>query len=43
MRTVITAVAARTRLRPARPQEETAWLAGTALLPSRLGAVIREP
>lgn len=43
MRTVITAVTARTRLRPARPREETAWLAGTALLPGRGGAVIREP
>jgi cytochrome P450 len=42
MRTVITAVTARTRLRPARPRGETAWLAGTALLPSRLGTVIRE-
>jgi cytochrome P450 len=43
MSTVIAAVTERTRLRPARPREETAWLTGTALLPSRLGSVICEP
>ena len=41
--TVIAAVTERTRLRPARPREETAWLLGTALLPSRLGSVVCEP
>jgi hypothetical protein len=43
MRIVIAAVTARTRLHPVRPREETAWLVATALLPSRLGAVVRAP
>jgi cytochrome P450 len=41
--TVIAAVAGHTRLRPARPREETAWLLGTALVPSRRGSVVCEP
>lgn len=43
IRTVITAVARQARLRPARTGGETAWLAGTALIPGRLGTVIRDP
>jgi|SRR5579875_2970859 len=39
MRTVIT----RARLRPARSQPGQAWLASTALIPGRLGTVIRDP